>query len=109
MQKKFLPHRENRAMTDRRPLGTAPDRDNVSRTRDTELPPTPLAHLAAERLPAAPAAEPKSRPTAGRRVLGAGPAAPGQVTDTVTPGGFVRENEREPFVAGDVDDFGSRL
>ncbi|MFD4973649.1 hypothetical protein [Streptomyces sp. NPDC058424] len=81
-------------MTDRRPLGTGPDRADVSRTRDTELPPAPRAQLAAERLPATPAAEPKSRPTAGRRVLGAGPAAPGQVTDTVTPGGFVRENER---------------
>ncbi|MFF4866834.1 hypothetical protein ACFY3J_35100 [Streptomyces sp. NPDC001231] len=66
-------------MTDRRPLGTGPDRADVSRTRDTELPPTPRAQLAAERLPTTPAAEPKSRPPAGRRVLGAGPAAPGQV------------------------------
>ncbi|MBK3647811.1 hypothetical protein [Streptomyces sp. MBT33] len=37
----------------------------------------PRAQLAAERLPAVPAAEPKPRPAAGRRVLGAGPAAPG--------------------------------
>ncbi|MFB7739978.1 hypothetical protein ACFC08_37790 [Streptomyces sp. NPDC056112] len=102
VKKKFLPRRENRAMTDRRPPGTGPDRANVSRTQDTELPPVPRAQLAAERLPATPAAEPKSRPPAGRRVLGVGPAAPGQVTDTVTPGGFVRENERESFVA----DFG---
>ncbi|MGW4047168.1 hypothetical protein [Streptomyces sp. NPDC004721] len=64
MKKKFLPHRENRAQTDRRPLGTAPDRADVSRTRDTELPPAPCAQLATERLPATPAAEPKSRPTA---------------------------------------------
>ncbi|MFJ8351525.1 hypothetical protein ACIQ9J_35260 [Streptomyces sp. NPDC094153] len=79
MKKKFLPHRENRAMTDRRPLGTGPDRADVSRTRDTELPPAPRAQLAAERLPATPAAEQKSRPVAGRRTLGTGPAAPGQV------------------------------
>ncbi|MFB7329439.1 MULTISPECIES: hypothetical protein [unclassified Streptomyces] len=75
-------------MTDRRPLGTGPDRADVSRTRDTELPPAPRAQLAAERLPTTtPPAEPKSRPPAGRRMLGAGPATPGQVTDTVTPGG----------------------
>ncbi|MCX4581376.1 hypothetical protein OHB41_51450 [Streptomyces sp. NBC_01571] len=65
-------------MTDRRPLGTGPMRADLSRTRDTELPPAPRAQLAAERLPATvPAAEPTPRPTAGRRVLGAGPAAPG--------------------------------
>ncbi|SEB29517.1 hypothetical protein SAMN04490357_0011 [Streptomyces misionensis] len=62
-------------MTDRRPLGTGPDRADLSRTRDTE--PAPRAQLAAERLEAVPAAEPKPRPTAGRRMLGAGPAAPG--------------------------------
>ncbi|MFE2562138.1 hypothetical protein ACFXGT_40285 [Streptomyces sp. NPDC059352] len=62
-------------MTDRRPLGTGPTQADLSRTRDTELPDVPRAQLAAERLPAAPAAEPKPRPTAGhRRVLGAGPA-----------------------------------
>ncbi|MER7901353.1 hypothetical protein ABTX62_36210 [Streptomyces sp. NPDC096046] len=64
-------------MTDRRPLGTGCDRADLSRTRDTDPPPAPRAQLAAEQLPAAaPAAEAKSRPTAGRRVLGAGPAAP---------------------------------
>ncbi|MEU7429177.1 hypothetical protein [Streptomyces sp. NPDC040750] len=60
-------------MTDRRPLGTGPDRADASRTRDTD---PPRAQLAGERLPAAPAAEPKPRPAAGRRALGAGPAAP---------------------------------
>ncbi|MFF1404977.1 hypothetical protein [Streptomyces sp. NPDC058294] len=39
--------------------------------------PAARAQLAAERLPAVPAAEPKPRPAAGRRMLGAGPAAPG--------------------------------
>ena len=64
-------------MTDRRPLGTGTDRADASRTRDTDPVPAPRAQLAAERLPAAvPAAEPKPRPAAGRRVLGAGPAAP---------------------------------
>ncbi|MEU3282120.1 hypothetical protein [Streptomyces antibioticus] len=58
-------------MTDRRPLGTGPAHADLSHTRDTDLPPVPRAQLAAERLPATPAAEPKSRPTAGRRVLGA--------------------------------------
>lgn len=64
-------------MTDRRPLGTGTDRADLSRTRDTE--PAPRAQLAAERLPAVPAAEPKPRPTVGhRRLLGAGPAPVGQ-------------------------------
>ncbi|MFI1608065.1 hypothetical protein ACH4YN_39160 [Streptomyces griseofuscus] len=64
-------------MTDRRPLGTGTDRTDLSRTRDTDPEPAPRAQLAAERLPAVPAAEPKPRPTAGRRVLGAGPAPAG--------------------------------
>ncbi|MFF1404964.1 hypothetical protein [Streptomyces sp. NPDC058294] len=62
-------------MTDRRPLGTGPDRADASRTRDTD--PAPRAQLAAARLPAAPAAKPKPRPATGRRTLGAGPGAPG--------------------------------
>jgi len=66
-------------MTDRRPLGTGPATPDVSHMRDTD-PLTPRAQLAAERLsqiPAVPAAEPKStRPAAGRRTLGPGPAAP---------------------------------
>ncbi|MEU0054633.1 hypothetical protein ABZ299_29570 [Streptomyces sp. NPDC006184] len=45
--------------------------------RDTDPVPAPRAQLAAERLPSAPAAEPKARPAAGRRMLAAGPAAPG--------------------------------
>ncbi|WP_371558719.1 hypothetical protein OG416_39000 [Streptomyces longwoodensis] len=61
-------------MTDRRPLGTGPATAEPSRTQGTEPGPAPRAQLAAERLPAIPAAEPKSRPTAGRRALGAGPA-----------------------------------
>ncbi|MER6332638.1 hypothetical protein ABT298_25590 [Streptomyces sp. NPDC001034] len=63
-------------MTDRRPLGTGPATPDVSHLRDTD-PPAPRAQLAAERLRSVPAAEPKStRPAAGRRTLGAGPAAP---------------------------------
>ncbi|WP_406729479.1 hypothetical protein WJ438_40165 [Streptomyces sp. GD-15H] len=53
-------------MTDRRPPGTGPTR--TATEADTELPPAPRAQLAAERLPATPAA--------GRRALGAGPAPP---------------------------------
>ncbi|MGW3462747.1 hypothetical protein ACWDE9_25455 [Streptomyces olivaceoviridis] len=64
-------------MTDRRPLGTGPATAEPSRTPDTD-PPAPRAQLAAERLPAAPAAEPKPRPTTGRRALGAGPTPSGQ-------------------------------
>ncbi|MGW0191737.1 hypothetical protein ACWDV7_39355 [Streptomyces sp. NPDC003362] len=64
-------------MTDRRPLGTGTDRTNLSRTRDTDPVPSPRAPLAAERLAAVPAAEPRPRPAAGRRTLGAGSAAPG--------------------------------
>ncbi|MFJ1561307.1 hypothetical protein [Streptomyces mirabilis] len=66
-------------MTDRRPLGTGPVRADLSRTRDTDLPPVPRAQLAAERIPAAPAAtEPgPARRLAGRRTLGAGPATVG--------------------------------
>ncbi|MFF5860783.1 hypothetical protein ACFY8B_35200 [Streptomyces sp. NPDC012751] len=64
-------------MTDRRPLGTGPAAE-TSRTRDTD-PPVPRAPLARERLPTDPAATgSKPRPAAGRRTLGAGPAAPGQ-------------------------------
>ncbi|MFF1285619.1 hypothetical protein [Streptomyces sp. NPDC058299] len=60
-------------MTERRPLGTGPATAETSRTRDTD-PPAPRAQLAAERLPAAPAAAaPKPHPTTGRRALGAGP------------------------------------
>ncbi|MEU7473553.1 hypothetical protein AB0A94_34445 [Streptomyces sp. NPDC044984] len=61
-------------MTDRRPLGTGPDRANTSRTQNTAL---PRVQLAAERLPAARATtEPKPpRPHTGRRILGAGPDA----------------------------------
>jgi len=66
-------------MTDRRPLGTGTDRADLSRTRDAEPVPAPRAQLAAERLPAVQAAEPRPRPTAaGRRMLGAGPAPAGQ-------------------------------
>ncbi|MGW5497758.1 hypothetical protein [Streptomyces olivaceoviridis] len=65
-------------MTDRRPLGTGPATAEPSRTQDTD-PPAPRAQLAAERLPSAPASEPKpARPTAGRRALGAGPTPSGQ-------------------------------
>ncbi|WP_157869307.1 hypothetical protein [Streptomyces hirsutus] len=58
-------------MTDRRPLGTGPTRTATQ----AELPPAPRAQLAAERLPAAPAAgDPTpARPITGRRALGAGP------------------------------------
>ncbi|MEU0054443.1 hypothetical protein [Streptomyces sp. NPDC006309] len=50
-------------MTDRRPLGTGPDRATTSRTRDTHPVLAPRAQLAAERLPTAPAvADPWSRP-----------------------------------------------
>jgi hypothetical protein len=71
--------RDDRAMTDRRPLGTGPVHADASRTQDTDPAPTPRGQLAAERLPAVPAAaEPKpAHPLPGRRVLGAGPAAPG--------------------------------
>ncbi|WP_406723687.1 hypothetical protein WJ438_01995 [Streptomyces sp. GD-15H] len=60
-------------MTDRRPPGTGPTR--TATEADTELPPAPRARLAAERLPAAPAAgDPMpARPVTGRRALGAGP------------------------------------
>jgi hypothetical protein len=70
--------RDDRAMTDRRPLGTGPVRADLPAHEDTE--PAPRAQLAAERLPAAPAAaEPKpAHPLAGRRLLGAGPTAPGR-------------------------------
>ncbi|MFF5858581.1 hypothetical protein ACFY8B_23625 [Streptomyces sp. NPDC012751] len=68
-------------MTDRRPLGTGPATADASRTPDTD-PPAPRARLAAERLPTDPAVPattgPVPRPAAGRRTLGAGPAAPGQ-------------------------------
>ncbi|MFD5572736.1 hypothetical protein [Streptomyces cadmiisoli] len=61
-------------MTDRRLLGTGPVHADASRTQDTDLP-VPRAQLAAERLPAAPAATgPKPPPAGGRRVLGAGGA-----------------------------------
>jgi hypothetical protein len=70
-------HRDDRAMTDRRPLGTGPAIADPSRTRDTDPMPAPRAQLAAERLPAAPAAESEPRPTAGRRALGVGPAPAG--------------------------------
>ncbi|WP_406729540.1 hypothetical protein WJ438_40585 [Streptomyces sp. GD-15H] len=58
-------------MTDRRPLGTGPTRT----TTEAELPPTPRAQLATERLPTAPTAgNPRpARPATGRRALGAGP------------------------------------
>ncbi|WP_406729484.1 hypothetical protein WJ438_40210 [Streptomyces sp. GD-15H] len=60
-------------MTDRRPLGTGP----THTATEAELPPAPRARLAAERLPAVPAAtEPAPTPPrpAGRRTLGVGPA-----------------------------------
>ncbi|MEW2289428.1 hypothetical protein [Streptomyces sp. NPDC047841] len=64
-------------MTNRRPLDTGPTAA-VSHMRDTD-PPAPRAQLAAERLPSVPAAEPKpTRPAAGRRALGAGPAPDAQ-------------------------------
>ncbi|MFC8394801.1 hypothetical protein [Streptomyces sp. NPDC057238] len=63
-------------MTDRRPLGTGTDRADASRVRDTDPVPAPRAQLAAERLPTVPAVEPKPRPAAGRRALGAGPGTP---------------------------------
>ncbi|KUN18752.1 hypothetical protein AQJ11_32825 [Streptomyces corchorusii] len=64
-------------MTDHRPLGTGPATAETSRTQDTD-PPATRAPLAAERLPAAPAAtDHKPRPS-GRRALGFGPASPGQ-------------------------------
>ncbi|MFJ6686729.1 hypothetical protein [Streptomyces werraensis] len=59
-------------MTDRRPLGTGPDPAAASRTPDTE-PSAPRAQLAAERLTAAPAAEPTPLSATGRRTLGTGP------------------------------------
>ncbi|CAK7279210.1 conserved hypothetical protein [Streptomyces misionensis JCM 4497] len=66
-------------MTDRRPLGTGPDRADSSRTRDTD--PAPRGQLAAERLPAAPADSapvgPRPGRRAGRRTLGAGGASAG--------------------------------
>ncbi|GGQ86949.1 hypothetical protein GCM10010250_67510 [Streptomyces althioticus] len=63
-------------MTDRRPLGTGPV--CVGAEANTELP-VPRGQLAAERLPTTKAAaEAKRRPPAGRRSLGAGPAAPGR-------------------------------
>ncbi|PWI04752.1 hypothetical protein DIZ27_43400 [Streptomyces sp. NWU339] len=54
-------------MTDRRPLGTGPTHTDESRMRDTG-PPAPRAQLAAERLPAAPAADHPmpTRPVTGR-------------------------------------------
>ncbi|MFJ3826047.1 hypothetical protein ACIPW1_34145, partial [Streptomyces nodosus] len=70
---------KNRAMNDRRQLGTGPTPADLSRTRDTELPPAPRAQLAAERLPANPAApDPRpARPATGHRALGTGPAPAG--------------------------------
>ncbi len=68
-------------MTDRRPLGTGPTTADVPDMTDTDPAPAPRAQLAAERLPPAPlvpAAEPKPRPTTGRRALRAGPAMPGR-------------------------------
>ncbi|CAM5389838.1 hypothetical protein SHIRM173S_02636 [Streptomyces hirsutus] len=58
-------------MTDRRPPGTGPTRTAT----EAELPPAPRAQLAAERLPATPAADDPmpARPITGRRALGAGP------------------------------------
>ncbi|KOV71837.1 hypothetical protein ADL00_07005 [Streptomyces sp. AS58] len=65
-------------LTDRRLLGTGPVRADASRTRDTDLP-VPRAQLAAERLPATPAATgPKPPPADGRRALGAGPGEAGR-------------------------------
>ncbi|MGW1305768.1 hypothetical protein ACWD5R_39690 [Streptomyces sp. NPDC002514] len=55
----------------RRPLGTGPQPLPAE-------PPAPRAQLAAERLPAAPAAEPQPSPQpTGRRALGAGPTPAG--------------------------------
>jgi hypothetical protein len=67
-------------MTTRRPLGTGPVQVETSGTPDTDPVLAPRAQLAAERLPATvpAAADPKPRPAVGRRVLRAGPAAPGQ-------------------------------
>ncbi|MET9175819.1 hypothetical protein [Streptomyces misionensis] len=62
-------------MIDRRPLGTGSARARFG-AQDTELPRTPRAQLAAERLPATPLPAPARRPTTGRRGLGTGPAAP---------------------------------
>ncbi|MDT0616462.1 hypothetical protein [Streptomyces lancefieldiae] len=82
-EEELRPHPDDRTMTDRRPLGTGPDRTAASRAQDTA--PAPRAPLAAERLPAAPATtEPKpARPPAGRRILGAGPDA--QAVTSPTP------------------------
>ncbi|MFE6632608.1 hypothetical protein ACFVNB_35905, partial [Streptomyces rochei] len=66
----WSPRPDNPGMTDRRPLGTGPTRPAT----ETELPSAPRAQLAAERLPVVQAAEPRTGPPAGRRVLGAGPA-----------------------------------
>ncbi|MEU6393616.1 hypothetical protein [Streptomyces sp. NPDC046939] len=63
-------------MTERRPLGTGPDPADASRTPDAA---PPRAQLAAERLAVAPATEPTRPPGTGRRVLGAGPTAPGPI------------------------------
>ncbi|MFJ3825981.1 hypothetical protein [Streptomyces nodosus] len=60
-------------MTDRRLLGTGPASADPPPAQDTELPPTPRARLAAERLPDTPAADPRPTRPAGRRTLGAGP------------------------------------
>ncbi|MFJ7148872.1 hypothetical protein ACIQVT_11780 [Streptomyces sp. NPDC100445] len=65
-------------MTDRRPLGTGPATAEASPTQDTDPVPAPRAQLAAERLPATPAAKPTPRPTTGRRALGTDPTAIGQ-------------------------------
>jgi hypothetical protein len=74
---KLRPRRDDRAMTDRRPLRTGPATAEPSRTQGTD--PLGGAQLAAERLPSVPAAEPKpARLAAGRRALGTGPAPAGQ-------------------------------
>ncbi|MBK3647810.1 hypothetical protein [Streptomyces sp. MBT33] len=52
-------------MSDRRPLGTGTDRATTSRTRGTDPVSAPRAQLAAERLPAVPAAEPTRPRPAG--------------------------------------------
>jgi hypothetical protein len=66
---------------DRRPLGTGPRQADAYDTRDTESPPAPRAQLAAERLPATPAAAAKPTRPAGRRVLGIGTESPAFTPD----------------------------
>ncbi|MFD9684069.1 hypothetical protein ACFWAD_29655 [Rhodococcus sp. NPDC059969] len=79
MMKMNCPGRIGPVSTDRRQLGTGTDPDRhpeAFRVRDTG----PRARLAAERLPAVPAAaEPPARPTGRRRTLGTGPVT-GDIT-----------------------------